>query len=50
VPVGDAKAMYLAMKKIVEDESFAETLSHNAAKIRETLSLNNIAKKWMELL
>lgn len=50
VPVGDSEAMYLAMKKIVEDKAFAEKISHNAAKLRVELSLENIAKRWMELL
>lgn len=50
VPVGDAQAMYLAMKQIIEDEELAQRLSSNAAKLRETLSLENIAKQWMELL
>lgn len=50
VPVGDSKAMYLAMKKIVEDKAFADKISHNATKLREELSLENIAKRWMELL
>ena len=50
VPVRDAQAMYLAMKKIIEDEELARRISSNAAKLRETLSLENIAKQWMELL
>lgn len=50
VPVGDSNSMYLAMKKIVEDKAFAEKISHNAEKLREELSLENIAKRWMELL
>ena len=50
VPVGDAQVMYLAMKQIIEDEELAPRLSSNAAKLRETLSLENIAKQWMELL
>lgn len=50
VPVGDANAIYLAMKKIVEDREFADKIAHNAAKLREELSLENIAKRWMELL
>lgn len=50
VPVGDAKAIYLAMKKIVEDKEFADKISYNARKLREELSLENIAKRWMELL
>lgn len=50
VPVGDAQAMYLAMKQIIEDEKLAQRITSNAAKLRETLSLENIAKQWMELL
>lgn len=50
VPVGDAQAMYQAMKQIIEDEELARRISSNAAKLRETLSLENIAKQWMELL
>lgn len=50
VPVGDSKAMYQAMREIIEDKELAEKLSRNASKLRETLSLENIAKQWMELL
>lgn len=48
--VGNAKEMCKAMKKIASDKSFAERLSQNAAQIRYDLSLENTAKKWMELL
>lgn len=49
-PVGDAKALYKGMKKVIENKELADKISHNAAGIRETLSLENIAKQWMELL
>lgn len=48
--VGNAKEMYEAMKKIASDKDFSEKISHNAAQIRYNLSLENTAKKWMELL
>lgn len=48
--VGNAKEMCKAMKKIASDKSFAERISQNAAQIRYDLSLENTAKKWMELL
>lgn len=48
--VGDAEEMCEAMKKIASDKEFSDKLSHNAAKIRYDLSLDNTAKKWMELL
>ena len=50
VPVGDAQAMYQVMKQIIEDEELAQRIACNAAKLRETLSLENIAKQWMELV
>ena len=49
-PVGNADEMSKAMKKIAGDKEFADKLSKNAVKIRHTLSLENTAKKWMELL
>ncbi len=48
--VGNAKEMCEAIKKIASDKSFADKLSQNAAQIRYDLSLENTAKKWMELL
>ncbi len=48
--VGNSKEICEAMKKIAGDKSFAEKLSHNASQIRCELSLENTAKKWMELL
>jgi len=50
VPVGDPEAMYRAMKRIIEDKELARRLSVNAAELRETLSLESIAERWMELL
>lgn len=47
--VGNADEMCEAMKRIASDKSFADMLSHNAAQIRYDLSLDNTAKKWMEL-
>ncbi len=48
--VGNAEEMCDAMKKIAGDKAFADKLSRNAAKIRNEMSLENTAKKWMELL
>lgn len=48
--VGNAKEMCEAMKKIAGDKAFTEKLSRNAANIRNDLSLENTARKWMELL
>lgn len=48
--VGNAKGLCDAMKKIAGDKSFADKISKNAAQIRYELSLENTAKKWMEML
>ena len=48
--VGNASEICKAMKKIAGDKEFADNLSLNAAKIKYDLSLENTAKKWMELL
>jgi glycosyltransferase involved in cell wall biosynthesis len=49
-PVGDGKAMYLAMKKILDDKNLANTLSANAKKVRNEYSRESIVEKWYELL
>ncbi len=48
--VGNAEEMCDAMKKIASDKGFSEKISRNASQIRYNLSLENTAKKWMELL
>lgn len=48
--VGNADELCEAMKRIASDKEFADKLSHNASQIRYNLSLENTAKKWMELL
>ncbi len=47
--VGNADEMCEAMNKIAGDRVFSEKLSRNAAEIRNELSLEATAKKWMEL-
>lgn len=47
--VGNAEELCEAMKKIAEDKAFSDMLSHNAAEIRNELSLEATALKWMEL-
>lgn len=50
IPVGDTIRLYKGMKKIIEDKEFAEKISKNAEKIKETLSQEKICKEWMGLL
>ena len=49
-PVGDAHALYLAMKKVAESPELANKLSQNSIKIREEQSVEKIIKEWMELI
>lgn len=48
--VGNSEEMCEAFKRITGCKELSDKLSRNAAKIREELSLENTAKKWMELL
>ena len=50
VPVGDPAALCRAMQRIAENPALADALSENAAALRGELSLEKIAKRWMELL
>ena len=50
VPIGDADALYRAMKRIAENEVLSQSLSQNAARLRDELSLDRIAERWLKLL
>ncbi len=47
--VGNADEMCEAMKKIAGNKEFSDKISRNAANIRNELSLEATARKWMEL-
>ncbi len=49
-PVNDSQALYLQMKRIVENPEFAQYISQNAVKLREDLSVDKITQKWMEII
>ena len=49
-PIKDPDALYLAMKRVIEEPGLAEKLSRNASNIREELSLEKITERWTELL
>lgn len=50
VPVGDSEKLYLAMKRVAEDEELARKLSLNAVAVRKNQSLEKIIEKWMEII
>lgn len=49
-PVGDAHALYLAMKKLIDNPELASKLSANSVKIREEQSVDKIVEKWMDII
>lgn len=50
VPVGDVQALYKAMCRVADNPVFAESLSRNAIKVREGLSVDIIAQRWLDIL
>ena len=50
VPVGDAQKMYEGMKKVLSDPAFAEKISKESAKLKDKLSVEKIAAKWLRVL
>lgn len=49
-PIGDAQTLAAAIDRLIEEPTLSKRLSENASKIRETLSLDHIAKRWEALL
>jgi glycosyltransferase involved in cell wall biosynthesis len=50
VPMNDPEALYLAMKRFIEEPDLAEKCSINAEKKRDELSLPVIAGKWLDYI
>lgn len=50
VPVRDVNALSVAMKEILTDKNFSLKLSHNAIKLRESLSVSYIVSLWEEII
>ncbi len=50
VPMKDARALYLAMKKMVQEPEFAEMCSKQATTINQDLALETISNKWLEFI
>lgn len=49
IPVGDQKALAIAMLKIADDRDFQNKLSLNAFEIRKKYPINKISDMWIEL-
>lgn len=50
VPMKDETALYLAMKRLIDDKALSEKISENAVKIRNELSVEKIAGEWLEVI
>ena len=50
VPVGDHKALYQAMKTIIEDSELSNKLSAEAIKIRNKYPARIIAEEWLKII
>lgn len=50
VPVNDEKAMTRRMLDVIENPSLSLSMSKNAVKIRESLSLENITQQWYKII
>ena len=49
-PVGDAQALYKAMKYMIENPDKAEQMGKNAMEIRETLKKEKILAQWADFI
>ncbi len=49
-PIQDTQALYRAMKEIAEDPTLAQQLSKEAAKVRDTLTVEKIADRWEAMI
>jgi glycosyltransferase involved in cell wall biosynthesis len=50
VPIKNPQELYKAIKRVIEEDGLADKLSHNAAKLREELSLDKTTDKWLAVL
>lgn len=50
VPVGDADALSEAMHRMANEDGLSESCGKNASLIRETLSIEKIARQWLEVV
>ena len=50
IPVGDTEACASAIFEIIENKGLCEKVSHNAAKIKDKLSVEQVADQWLEYI
>lgn len=50
VPMNDAEALYKAMKRFADDKELSDICSENAARIKDEMSAEKIAERWIEVI
>lgn len=50
VPIGDVERMAEEMTRLIDDESLADMIRHNAVAIREKLNPEKTAKAWLDYI
>ncbi len=50
VPVGDAEAMYRALREVLSDPALAEAMGKEACRIREIYPVERIGEQWIALM
>lgn len=50
VKVGDTDGFYKSMKRIIDDENFAENIGKEACKVCDRFPIDKIVQKWIEIL
>ena len=48
IPCRDTEQLYMAMKKIADDDKLANELASEAEKLRDSLSVHNITQQWLD--
>ena len=50
VPMNDISALSEGMAKVADDKNFSEKISANAYKLRDELTAEKIAEKWIKTI
>lgn len=50
VPVGDVGALYMAMKRLIENPTFAEKISQNSIRICKQYPIQVISQRWIDVM
>ena len=50
MPVGDRQRMTEAMRRVLGDDQLAKSFSVEGFKLRDTISIAEITKKWVKVM